>query len=106
MPGDLFIRSKRWRVAVVSTGLHILLSVRAGPSVHVVFNHAASIGVRQKIERERMQKQLETMFERMGASVRVRETLAETAEGSTFDPTGTVNTSTSELERRTGLNTK
>jgi len=34
-------------VAVVSAGLHILSSLRAGPSVRVVFNYAASIGVRQ-----------------------------------------------------------
>ena len=74
MPGDLFIRSTRWKVAVVSAGFHILSSLRAGPSVRVVFNHAASIEVRQILERECMQSQLETMFERMGARVRVRET--------------------------------
>ena len=61
---------------VVSAGLHILSSLRAGPSIRVVFNHAASIGVRQKLERECMQSQLETMFERMGARVRVRETFS------------------------------
>src|SRR5260370_38025303 len=76
MPGDLFIRSTRWRVAVISAGLHILSSLRAGPTVRVVFNHAASIGVRQKLERECMQSQLETMFERMGARVRVRVTFS------------------------------
>src|SRR3989442_12496981 len=76
MPGDLFIRSARCKVAVVSAGLHILSSLRAGPTVRVVFNHAASIGVRQKLERECMQSQLETMFERMGARVRVRETFS------------------------------
>jgi hypothetical protein len=76
MPGDLFIRSTRWKVAVVSAGLHILSSLRAGPTVRVVSNHAASIGVRHKLERECMQSQLETMFERMGARVRVRETFS------------------------------
>src|SRR5712664_1572457 len=74
MPGDLFIRAARWKVAVVSAGLHILASLRAGPSIRVVLNHAAPFGVRQKLERECMQSQLETMFERMGARVRVRET--------------------------------
>ncbi len=76
MPGDPFIRSARWKGAVVSAGLHILSSLRAGPTVRVVINHAASIGVRQKLERECMQSQLETMFERMGARVRVRETFS------------------------------
>src|SRR6266498_1618127 len=66
MPGDLFIRSARWKVAVV----------RAGPSIRVVLNHAAPFGVRQKLERECMQSQLETMFERMGGRVRVRETFS------------------------------
>src|SRR5207237_6099990 len=76
MTVDLFIRATRLKVAVVSTGLHILSSLSAGPSVRVVFNHAASIGVRQKLERECMQSQLETMFERMGARVRVRESFS------------------------------
>jgi hypothetical protein len=76
MPGGLFIRSARWKVTVVSAGLHILSSLRAGPIVRVVFNYAASIGVCQKLERESMQSQLETMFERMGARVKLHETLS------------------------------
>ena len=56
--------------------MRILFSFKAGPSYPCCIQPRGSIGVRQKLERECMQNQLETMFERMGARVRVRETFS------------------------------
>ena len=55
--------------------------MRAGRSDRVVFCHAASIEVRQKLERECMQNQLETMFERMGARVKLHNSFSRNRSG-------------------------
>ena len=75
IPEDLSIRSTQWKVAVISAGLAYSFELKSRFERPCHLEPHGFNCSRKDLEREYMHSQLENMFERMGARVKIRETV-------------------------------